>query len=102
MSSSLSDYISLSVAMRSLSPPRHVATGYRWAQRGCRGVRLRTYLVGGARATTLSDLETFIDEVTAAGTRPIVADAVIGETAVPPRETKAARHAQRELDRRGV
>ena len=65
----LSQYLPLKIAMRLLPQPPHLGTGYRWAMRGCRGVKLKTYLVGGTRCTTAEDLRQFIEQVTAAAGR---------------------------------
>lgn len=37
----------------------HVATLYRWSQRGCRGVRLETIQVGGTRCTSRQAIARF-------------------------------------------
>jgi len=39
----------------------HVATMYRWAQRGVKGVRLETIQVGGTCCTSLEALQRFFD-----------------------------------------
>jgi hypothetical protein len=44
----------------------HISTIHRWRTKGLKGVRLRTFRVGGRRVTTVSDLEEFIAKVTAA------------------------------------
>lgn len=41
-------------------------TLYRWATRGFRGVRLRTWRVGGARVTTQAALNHFIEQMSSA------------------------------------
>ena len=53
-------------------PPRgrgkrpHVATLYRWAQKGCRGIRLETIRIGGSLCTSLEALQRFCDRLTQA------------------------------------
>jgi hypothetical protein len=42
------------------------ATLWRWAVRGCRGVKLETVSVGGTLCTTRAALQTFFQRVTAA------------------------------------
>ncbi len=42
----------------------NVATLYRWAQRGCRGVRLETIRVGGTLCTSLEALQRFCEALT--------------------------------------
>jgi len=39
--------------------PLHLATLFRWAQRGIRGVKLETVTQGGARVTTAEAIERF-------------------------------------------
>lgn len=51
----------------------HVATLYRWALHGLRGVRLETLQVGGSRATTIEALQRFfrrLEEQPKDGTSP--------------------------------
>lgn len=45
----------------------HVATVIRWWQRGCRGVRLETCLIGGIRHTSEQAVQRFVDATTIAG-----------------------------------
>lgn len=42
----------------------HVATLYRWAQRGLRGVRLETIQVGGTCCTSREAMQRFFDALT--------------------------------------
>jgi hypothetical protein len=44
----------------------HVSTIHRWRLRGCRGVRLETFLRGGVRHTTREAIERFFAATTAA------------------------------------
>ena len=64
----------------------HVSTIHRWRMKGCRGVRLTSFLRGGVRHTTRQAIERFFDAVTAA------AD---GDT--PPART--SRQREREISR---
>lgn len=41
----------------------HVATLYRWAQSGCRGVKLETLQVGGTMCTSLEALQRFCERL---------------------------------------
>ncbi len=41
----------------------HVATLYRWAQRGVRGVRLKILKVGGTKCTSLEALQRFFERL---------------------------------------
>jgi hypothetical protein len=43
----------------------NVATLYRWAQIGCRGVRLETICIGATRCTSMDALQRFFDALTA-------------------------------------
>ena len=63
--------ISLTEAARTLPARRrgkrpHVATLYRWSQRGCRGVRLETCQVGGTRCTSVEALQRFVNQLSKA------------------------------------
>lgn len=49
---------------RRAGKPTHVATVYRWAQRGCRGVVLETIRVGCTRCTSREALQRFCEALT--------------------------------------
>ena len=49
------------------------STIQRWFRRGCRGVKLETILIGGARATSTEALQRFFNASTAAQDGAIVA-----------------------------
>lgn len=60
--------ISLTEATKRLPTRRrgkrpHVATLYRWSQRGCRGVVLETCQVGGTRCTSVEALQRFVQRL---------------------------------------
>jgi hypothetical protein len=44
----------------------HVATLYRWAQRGVRGIRLEVLQCGGTKVTSLEALQRFFERLSAA------------------------------------
>jgi hypothetical protein len=44
----------------------HPATLYRWAQRGCRGVRLETIRVGGTLCTSVEAIQRFCNRLSQA------------------------------------
>jgi len=44
----------------------NAATVWRWAQSGCKGIKLRTTFVGGIRMASEADVSTFFDALTAA------------------------------------
>ncbi|HWE36753.1 MAG TPA: DUF1580 domain-containing protein [Isosphaeraceae bacterium] len=46
--------------------PIHVATWYRWAGQGCRGERLETLQVGGARYTSVAAIQRFFEALSRA------------------------------------
>ena len=48
----------------------HVATLYRWAQQGVRGVKLETIQVGGTLCTSLEALQRFCERCTDPSSRP--------------------------------
>lgn len=70
----------------------HVATLYRWAQRGLRGVRLETLRVGGTLCTSVEALQRFFD---ALGDDPASA-------ATTPRREGQIRSAERVLEEAGI
>lgn len=76
----------------------NVATLYRWAQQGCRGIRLETICVGATRCTSMEALQRFFDAITAASEPKAIA---------PPQRTTAARRkqieaAERRLSKAGI
>lgn len=44
----------------------HTSCIYRWAQRGCKGIRLETIQIGGTSCTSSEALQRFFDRLTAA------------------------------------
>ena len=72
----------------------HVATLYRWASRGVRGVKLETIRVGGTLCTSIEALQRFCERLT-------------DPHAPPASQTTAAREreaqkAERQLDEIGI
>lgn len=47
----------------------NLATLYRWCDTGCRGIKLKSLLIGGRRVIKEADLVAFIEATTAAGER---------------------------------
>jgi hypothetical protein len=45
--------------------PVHISTIYRWSQKGVRGVRLETALIGGRAYTSAEALDRFFDRLNA-------------------------------------
>lgn len=52
--------VTLKAAAKLLPGTPHYATLFRWAQKGCRGARLETVLIGGIRYTSREALDRFI------------------------------------------
>ncbi len=75
----------------------HVATVWRWIQRGCRGVRLETCLIGGRRHSSIEALQTFVDQTTAAADNTSTVTA-----STPSARRKAHKKANQELDAAGI
>lgn len=73
----------------------HVATLYRWTQRGVRGVLLETIQIGGTRCTSREALQRFFMKLT--NQRP-QAPQILSPTVVSRRQ----RAVERELDREGL
>ena len=74
----------------------HVSTTWRWAQRGIRGVRLETILIGGIRYTSREALQRFFESTTAA------ADGITPSARTPSQRQRAIRQAERELKDSGI
>jgi hypothetical protein len=100
---SIEEAISLTEAAKRLPCRRrgvrpNVATLYRWAQAGCRGIRLETLCVGATRCTSMEALQRFFDALTAQAGRHAPAP--------PPRQSgqrrKAIEAAERRLAKAGV
>jgi hypothetical protein len=77
----------------------HVATLYRWTDRGIRGQRLRYVQCGSVRCSTVAWVHQFFAALTAAPTTPAAAP-LAGRTSAARR--KAIEAADHELGRRGV
>ncbi len=69
----LSDLIPLERVSRMLPRRTHRSTVFRWAQKGCHGVRLRVVAVGGVRCTTERWLMAFFEATEQA--RGVISDA---------------------------
>jgi hypothetical protein len=73
----------------------HVSCIYRWAQRGCRGIRLETIQIGGTSCTSSEALQRFFEALTVArnGEQPAARTAR--------QRVKAVELANSELERSG-
>ena len=78
--------LSLAEAARSQPTRPNLSTVWRWVQRGVRGVRLETAMIGGRRVTSVQALSRFHAAVTSA------ADG-------SPRPTRTSRQRQRDIER---
>lgn len=58
--------VPISAAPKHVPGRPHAATIFRWHQRGIKGVRLETYVVGGKRYTSKEALRRFIERTTEA------------------------------------
>ena len=74
----------------------HVSTMHRWRLKGCRGVRLETFLRGGIRHTTTAALERFFAATTAA------ADGNIPPTLTSRQREREISRAEREATEAGI
>ena len=57
--------MTLTSAARSLPKPPHISTVWRWVNRGVRGTRLETVVVGGRRYTSREAIARFVAATTA-------------------------------------
>jgi hypothetical protein len=47
----------------------HVSCIYRWAQRGCKGIKLETLQCGGTKVTSLEALQRFFEQLSTGANR---------------------------------
>jgi hypothetical protein len=92
------DMISLREAAKRLPVGRNgkcvsLATLYRWASRGVRGIKLDLFCCGGRTVTSVQALESFIERVTAMRTG-------VGAAAQPARPTSSRRAAMQRANQR--
>lgn len=98
---SIEQAIPLSLAAREIPNRRgsrgvNVATVWRWMQRGIRGIKLETILIGGQRMTTREAMRRFFAATTAA------ADGTAPSVAAPRQRQKQIEAAERELADAGI
>jgi hypothetical protein len=89
-------FITLVQASKRLPGHPHLSTLHRWRTRGVNGIRLITKKVGHRRVVALSDLESFIEAVTAA------ADGTPAPVRTAKQRQRDIDRAERELARDGV
>jgi hypothetical protein len=51
--------LTLKQASKTIPSRPHVATLWRWVNRGCRGIQLESWLIGGLRYTSVEAIEKF-------------------------------------------
>ncbi len=56
----MSAYLNLNEAAQKIPGRPHLSTLHRWAEKGVRGIRLRTVRVGHRRFTTQDDIDQFL------------------------------------------
>jgi len=88
--------LSINGATKSLHGRPHISTVWRWIQRGVRGVKLETVLIGGRRYTSNEALERFVSRTTAA------AAGEPAPTRTPTQRQRAILAAERELAAAGI
>jgi hypothetical protein len=76
----------------------HIATAFRWAKDGVRGVKLETIRVGGTLCTSVEALQRFFEKLSATDTGHAGAIALRSPNA----RAKAIDKADRELARLGI
>ena len=72
----------------------HVATLYRWSQRGIKGVKLETIRIGGTTYTSTEALQRFAERCSGSDTRR--------EKQTPHRRRREIEQAERRLDELGI
>src|SRR4051812_39705508 len=77
----------------------NVATFYRWASRGCRGVRLETLQVGGTRCTSREALQRFFERLSDRSRGSFVGVSQAPTSATNARAAREAEAVVEELDR---
>ena len=83
------EMLSITAAAKSLPGRPHVSTLWRWINRGCRGIKLETLLIGGVRYTSREALQRFAERLTAVAS---------GEP-MPTRTSRQRKRADEEADR---
>ena len=90
------ELLALSAAAKVTPGRPHVSTLWRWHQRGIKGIRLETAIVGGRRFTTRGAIEQFIAATTAA------ANGEAPPVRTPRQRQRAIDAAERELAKAGI
>jgi hypothetical protein len=77
----------------------HVATMYRWALYGCKGVRLETVQIGGTKCTSIEALQRFFNRLS---NGLASSDLPVGMNLNAPARIQTSRSVERELDAEGL
>ncbi len=88
------ELITVTQAAKSIPTRPHIATVWRWIERGCRGHRLQSWLIGGQRYTSLAAIEEFLQRINSDSARSAPMTAKTRERAIA--------QAERELSDMGV
>ena len=86
--------LTIAEAVKVLPTRPSVHTLWRWSQKGLRGVRLETWLIGGRRVTSVEAVQRFISATSDAGERAVAETTALREAAL--------RAAEEDLDREGA
>jgi hypothetical protein len=76
----------------------HIATIYRWVDRGCRGLKLESVVIGGSRCTTSEAIDRWIAALSAGGDTQ---SAPINVLKTPNQRQREHERSERALDEAG-
>ncbi len=74
-----------------------LSTALRWCQKGCRGIRLESWMVGGVRCTTDEAVDRFVQQLTAQTTQASQPPISCPDSSRVEEIKRASRLAEREL-----
>ena len=78
----------------------NLSTGWRWASKGCRGIRLRTAVLGGKMLTSIEWVEEFIQATTEARNANYVSPVATSSTTREKQKAKASAELRAKLSKR--
>lgn len=73
----------------------HISTVWRWIERGCRGQKLQSWLIGGIRHTSTEAIDDFLRRINSVSTTAPPAS-------TPRSRARAIAEAERELNEQGI
>jgi hypothetical protein len=82
------DLLSISEAAKRIPTRPHVATVWRWIEKGCRGHRLESWLVGGQRYTSMVAIETFLHAINSGSAKSVPMTAKTRQKAIEKAEAE--------------